>query len=72
MMDTVTLENINADVPFDEVAAMRQKREQEMVDLRILYHELSEGTFYEDYDEATRLVGVLRRHLERIDQRPGK
>ena len=63
----------------DEAKALMAKhREQEMVDLRALYHELSEGTFYEDYDEANRLMGVLRRHLERLerlerlDQRPGK
>jgi hypothetical protein len=75
MMDTVTLENINADVPFDEVDAMRQKqREQEKIDMYALYDVLLEGRFYEDHDESTRLVGALRRHLFRMykDQRPGK
>jgi hypothetical protein len=73
IMDAVTPEYIDYDdLMAKHKEATAKEHEQEMADLRALYHELSEGTFYEDYDEANRLMGVLRRRLERLDQRPGK
>lgn len=36
-------------------------------DLRELYERILSGTFYDDYDEASRLTGVLRRHVESLE-----
>lgn len=37
--------------------------EEAIDDLRELYSKLFDGSFYEDHDEAGRLLGVLREHL---------
>ncbi|MEJ8837556.1 hypothetical protein [Ramlibacter sp. AN1133] len=39
-------------------------REVENADLKELHRRLLEGTFFKDYDEDQRLMGVLRRHLD--------
>lgn len=39
---------------------------EELFDLRTLHEILLEGNFYADYDESSRLMGVLRKHVEAL------